>query len=404
LTNLRAGVVAATIVLASTGCAPDSSPGAAWTVAVDTTPNGVIRVVNSPPASGIEPTWVIEPELRIGVVEGNRPDAFGQIRCIAPLPDGRIAVLDAQAQEIRIFGPDGEHLRTFGGRGGGPGELRNANGMLVGPDGLLRVNDPANARLSFFHADDGFVRSERLHVYSWGFLWNATMDANGRVYEPTLAMLGDERWNAIKVYDETGVWLDTIKQSRYEQTPPERQPDAFYYDAGNVRGFIAVPFYPSGATSLDPRGFFWVKGSGDNDYRFARTTFTGDTTLIVVSRRSALPVSAAERDSAIAAIRERVPGHQFDWRRIPAEKPIVQGMHLDDAGRLWVRLFASDTATTYDVFSADGRYVGTAIATLSVPSFWQPVIVGDWFYTLHTDELGVEYVVRARVRPLGGDG
>jgi hypothetical protein len=54
-----------------------------------------------------------------------------------------------------------------------------ALGILVGPDGLIRVHDPSNARLSLFHPETGFVRSERIPVLGWGFLWDAVMDEDG---------------------------------------------------------------------------------------------------------------------------------------------------------------------------------------------------------------------------------
>lgn len=55
------------------------------------------------------------------------------------LPDGRFAVADAQAEEVRIFDPDGRHLRTFGGKGAGPGELQGMQGVHLDHEGMLRV-------------------------------------------------------------------------------------------------------------------------------------------------------------------------------------------------------------------------------------------------------------------------
>jgi len=41
----------------------------------------------------------LQEELRIGSADGNGPAAFGQVKGIQVLPDGRIAVLDAIAKE-----------------------------------------------------------------------------------------------------------------------------------------------------------------------------------------------------------------------------------------------------------------------------------------------------------------
>ena len=164
------------IALSLIGC---DAADTGWTIVEQQTASGVRHVVNEPPATGIEPTWTIVPELRIGAVEEDGPENFGTIKGITVDEQGRIAVLDAQAQELRIFGVDGKHQRTFGGKGGGPGELDDANGLLLGKDGLLRVNDPSNARLSFFHPDTGFAGSIPLNVSAFGWIWTAVLDSAG---------------------------------------------------------------------------------------------------------------------------------------------------------------------------------------------------------------------------------
>lgn len=393
-------------LLALAGCGGEAV-ASGWSVQEDTLPGGAPRVVNLPPAAGIEPRWVVEEELRIGSIDEEGPATFGEVKALAVTGDGRIAVLDARAQEIRVFAPDGEHLHTFGGEGQGPGELSNANGMVLGPDGLLRVNDPRNARLSFFHPDSGFVHSAPLDIQSWGYIWEGAVDSAGRVYEINSGTFDDERWRVVKVYDAQGRWTDTVRLSTYEIDRSSDPPGAYRWQSGNRGGMVGVPFYPGGTRALDPRGFFWTSGGGTNDYRIARTTFAGDTTLLFESRRPPEPVSAEERDSAISRLRE-ITGQELDWSRIPAEKPVVQGIFLDASGRPWVRITApGDTLAAWDVFGRDGRYEGTAVTSLRVAPYRDPVVLGNRLYTVVTDALDVPYVVRARIREAGdtvGDG
>ena len=86
---------------------------------------------------------------------------------------------------------------------------------------------------------------------------------------------------------------------------------------------------------------------------------------------------------------------------LPAEKPIVQSLFVDESGRVWVRVTTPDTLTTYDVYLTDGRYDGTAVTLRNIPIWWKPLVRGDLLYTLVTDELDVPYVVRARIRRFG---
>ena len=95
-------------------------------VAVDTLASGVLHVRNSAEGlwarEGTAP-WELMEELRIGRVNGQTPDVFGQVRNVVPDAQGRIWVLDTQASELRLFDAEGRHVRTIGGRGEGPGQL-----------------------------------------------------------------------------------------------------------------------------------------------------------------------------------------------------------------------------------------------------------------------------------------
>lgn len=82
----------------------------------ETLPSGIERVTNVLPDDP-SPTWTLVEELRVGSVDGGGPDVFGELRGLVVLPDGGFAVLDSQAQELRVFAADGSHRATWGGRG-----------------------------------------------------------------------------------------------------------------------------------------------------------------------------------------------------------------------------------------------------------------------------------------------
>lgn len=392
-----------------TGCGEGGGNG--WTTVRDTLPGGAVRVVHTPPASGPGVTWRLEEEVRIGAIEGGGPESFGEVRGIAVDGAGRIAVLDAQAREVRVFGPEGEHLRTFGGQGGGPGELEGPFGLAWAPDGLLRVADVRNARMSLFDPVEGFVRSHPVRFWRWGYIWDGVVDSAGRVWQPSMGMVDGTSWDMIRIYNDSMRQVDSIPiAERPERSGPDRDPPgAFFWETGGGFGYYTIPYYPRGQRALDPRGVYWGTTEGDPSYRVARWIPGGDTTLIVESSRPAVPVTQAERDSAIAHIREYITeaggDANLDWSRIPQTRPAVEGVHLAENGDVWVRLpVPGDSVALYDVFSPQGQYRGTARGTLQVFPYLAPVIRGDRFYAVVTDELGVSYVVRARITPLEGAG
>ena len=52
--------------------------------------------------------------LEIGEAEGDAAYLFGRVSGLALDADGRIYVADGQANEVRVFAPDGTHLFSFG--------------------------------------------------------------------------------------------------------------------------------------------------------------------------------------------------------------------------------------------------------------------------------------------------
>jgi len=64
---------------------------------------------------------------------------FGLVVQLVKDETENIYLLDSQLSEIQVLSPSGDHLRTIGREGEGPGEFRNASDMYLGPGGLLGV-------------------------------------------------------------------------------------------------------------------------------------------------------------------------------------------------------------------------------------------------------------------------
>ena len=78
------------------------------------------------------------PLFRIGSEERG-PELFGYVPKADFAPNGNLVVLDEDAQEIRIFDPQGRFVEQFGGVGDGPMELRRARDFHLFPDGSIAV-------------------------------------------------------------------------------------------------------------------------------------------------------------------------------------------------------------------------------------------------------------------------
>ena len=387
------------LLVITAGCRDDASRGG-WTTTVDSTPSGIRHVVNTPPESDSTPIWTLEENLRIGDVDGGGPATFGQIKALIVDSAGRIIILESQAQEVRVFGADGGHLSTYGGKGGGPGEFQNALGIMQTRSGLLYVPDEQNARMSVLSVDSGFVTSYPLNLYSYGFVWNGTMTADDRILVPSIVL--DTRRDVMRIYSLDMTQTDSVL---LPEPPPINRadpPGAFAWQSpnGTTRGFSQVPYYPTGAAFLDRTTETWSAMPGDPAYRIFRLTLQGDTTLVLETRRQPLPVSAAERDSAVDAVLESLQRYgvtTIDASKVPATKPTVLRLFTDDTGNLWVRTSAAEAGHRYDIYEREGAYLGTLSTPLKVVSYIPPVVRGDLLHAVVTDEMDVPYVVRARI-------
>lgn len=79
----------------------------------------------------------------IGSLDGDESTVMGRITDATVSRDGRVFVLDAENQTIRVFARDGTALAPIGRRGSGPSDLRSPVAIWVTGDTTLTVVDAA---------------------------------------------------------------------------------------------------------------------------------------------------------------------------------------------------------------------------------------------------------------------
>lgn len=111
---------------------------------------GVALVDNVGPAGS---PWRLadSPALDVGAVDGPPPLQLSNVTGTVVSSAGELVVADGTSGELRFFGPDGEHRRSVGGPGEGPGEFAALAGLQRRGDRLLAF-DSRLARISTFDA------------------------------------------------------------------------------------------------------------------------------------------------------------------------------------------------------------------------------------------------------------
>jgi hypothetical protein len=387
---LRLSFAAILFIAACGGEAPGS---ARRDPVVDTLPNGPVRVTNREAGAwSREPPWTLVEDLRLGVTDGDGPQAFFNIMALAVDRRGAIHVLNGGTQEVRVFDPRGGFLRAIGGRGEGPGEFEEASGFAFAPDGALWVVDYGLGRYSVFGPNGDFERAVARPVRGFLYPWSGWFDDGARLidisYERPEPDSEELNVSALIRVTADGEVVDTAAVLAHRIPITGRR--------------MIAPFGHRLRWGPDRPGSTWLFNTAE--YAIARMSLRGDTSLVFTLDAEPAPVSRAERDSLLGL--RRPEGVALQSEDVPATKPILLRVFSGDAGYVYVLpdLRGRAPGSVLDVFTGDGRYVGRLDLPpiLAVPGTAMPLVRGGHLYAVTRGDLGVEHVVRYRIsRPAG---
>ena len=337
-----------------------------------------------------EETWQVVEDLRIGSAMSEGPDLFGAIYSFDVDAWGRIFVLDDHAQEVRIFNSDGTFVRTVGRKGEGPGEFTQAVSIDLSRNGEIWVMGMGQGRVSIFDTTGAYLRQEQTNTGGWTVKpYPGGFDAMGR-YNVMIQSAGS-KWMAR--FDLSYNPIDTIPI-------PENPLELEFFET--PRTSVSVPFQGSMRWCFSPAGTVWTLLTAR--YELTEMTTGGEVLRRVTKDHEPIPVTDEEREEAIENLDWFTSqGGRIDRSKFPKSKPSTASFFIDDEGNLWVeqQVAASDADNAghlFDLFDAEGRYLGTLRLPFSLA--WSrpvPIVRKGVLYGVTSDEIGVLYVVRARI-------
>jgi hypothetical protein len=375
----------------------------------------------------------LEPEVRIGVFEGEDVYMFGRVRALAESPSGAIYVMDGQVPALRKYGPSGEYEATLGREGEGPGEYRGPDGGLaVLADGRVVLRDPRNARLQVYSAT-----GEPLATWPIRGNFNTTnplvVDTGGRIYTQVLldpeAHVSDWRLGLVAYETEGGTPVDTVPAPTWDYDEPRLMAQRSSGDDTST-SISGVPFAPGSSWAFSPLG----RMVGGLSTRYAIDQYLPDGQVLRIEREARpVEVTAGERanreDIARWSMRQTQPDWTWNGPSIPAEKPPFRSVYAGTDGRIWVllhqparpvpedELVTSGTdgpnprppvrwrePVAFDVFEPDGTYLGLVRAPDGFALDPTPVFGPDRVWAVVRDAYDVQYVTRFRIAPADPSG
>src|SRR5688500_782611 len=154
--------------------------------------------------SGQQWTVGARPILDIGMAEGEPEYELAGVSGVVRLSDGRVAVANMQANEIRFYDSSGKFIKKVGRRGEGPGEFSQLMALrwLAG-DSIIGVD--SRGRYEVFSPKGDYVREFRFS--------NDRSVSPLAWFEDGTAIVGNSR---IEQRDQLGTWIDSIELALFD--------------------------------------------------------------------------------------------------------------------------------------------------------------------------------------------
>jgi hypothetical protein len=411
-------LLCAPLVLAACGGSADGESSAASEWVSETVTEGDVTVVRTLSGSVWGGGATLLEDLSIGVESGEDPYMLGNVTAVAEHA-GEIFVLDQQVPTIRVYDAQGRHLRDLGAEGSGPGELQRPESMVIDDTGRIYVRDPRNGRIMILS-----TRGEELGVIritsSFSTSNAMVLTHDGTLYNYELLNQGsdvtDWQMGMVPQYEDEQMEGEPIEPPDFDYEPP-----TLVARREGSTSVNSLPFAPQSHWTLAPTGA--VIGGVSNDYSFDIRYPDGRVTRVQKSWVP-VPVQADEaawiKKNATANMRDTQPDWSWTGPNLPASKPAFSQLLADHDGRIWVRRPGpgyhvqeecnedpepgdpfgdacwSET-TTWEVFDAEGRFLGGADLPEGIRMYPRPYIRGDAFLTSFMDEIGTVMVKRYQI-------
>lgn len=355
--------------------APASAQSRLAKPTIDTINHHIVRVMNTGPTAWTDTNgWKLTLERTLQPPEGSAGELAKPTTALMT-SGGQIVVADWQTPRLGLYDRSGQFVRPLGRPGAGPGEYRRP--LIALYLDTLVIYDAVLNRQTMMTLDGKVVRSFPVPVRANACCDALAIDAHGRIGLSAFRGMGQWRWLS---FDLNGQHVDSMAR------PQAAEPLEWKYA---IPGGLATDRIPLGVSNqyLLLRNGSLLFGRTDR-FEFMETRDGTDTIRIFGRLRvSPEPVPQRVRDSVFHFATDQ----NADLRRvaslkdIPTAFPMWETIHQDGANNIWVAAAGREPdQARLDVFSSDGRFLGSVLAPFSRTT--QFTIVGDHLTVVDGDE------------------
>lgn len=363
-------------------------------------------------------SWNIaaEPEVVIGGYRGvdestDSSHLVWSVADVAPLSDGRVAVLSSKEKKLFLFEPSGEFAGSIGREGRGPGEFGYPEHLQILPGDTLVVWDFMFGPIAYFDPSGQLLRNWRIDV---GALFAAVRKPNRGSPERVHLPLSDGSFLVRRsLVPGEPVPLGVLHREPIEFLRIDSAYNAhalgrwegrenIYLEASPIRS-VPFPFEVHLAAGDKPLSLYI---SNSDQYEIHQFAGTGALSRIVRRTPDPIPIAASDIEEWKEDFERRNWEANWEpWDQAMAElpppesRPPIVGLLVDSEGYLWVADRRDRNGSEWSVFDPTGRWLGT----LEIP-LWRPEWIGeDLILGINEDpDIGVQVIEGYRLDRRGG--
>ncbi len=255
--------------------------------------------------------------------------------------DEYIYAADWKETLIKVYDQNGKHVRSFGRKGQGPGEIGLPFYLGIFQGNKVVVNDRANAKFIFYSREGELLKEVPMGKYR--SITRFKVDSEGNFY------------TIFGTFDEGKVTYELKKFS------PELVPLATFatFDVTRTRRVVPAFAPPLFIQTTRDENIVWLDFA---EYKITLMNREGKALRRIIKDFDPVRITKAEEERLIQQTwgdRGIRPGYKFE---VPKNFPPAHTFYVDDEGRVFVRTYDhiekdGDQLVRYDVFDSEGRYV-----------------------------------------------
>jgi len=308
------------------------------------TENGIPVVYNPKepvPLKGQPSSLTLKPDFTIGLETEDANYVFSSLQHTQVDEQEYIYAADWKETLIKVYDKNGKHVRSFGRKGQGPGEIGLPFYLGIFQGNKIVVNDQANAKFIIYSREGELLKE--IPTGKYRSVTRFKVDSEGCIYAISRTFDQTKTIFELKKFSPAFDPLETFASFEVMRTPQVVQAFSPPYFVQITRDENIV--------WLDPL-----------KYELTLMNREGKALRRIIKDWDPVKITEAHEKRLVQQTwgdRGIRPGVKFE---VPKHFPPVRSFYVDDEDRIYVRTYdyinkGEDQLDRYDVFDPEGRYI-----------------------------------------------